>query len=60
MQEHDPNTDVLIDTAVAGGVITMPYWAIALNEWLHLFLAFCGSILVIYRMYVMFREITKN
>jgi hypothetical protein len=56
-QEH--NTNLMIDSAVAGGVMTMPMWAVGLNEWAVLFLHLGGAILVSYRLWVMIREI-KN
>ena len=49
----------MIDSAVAGGVMTMPVWAVGLNEWALLFLHLGGAILVGYRLWVMIREI-KN
>jgi hypothetical protein len=50
----------MIDSAVAGGVMTMPMWAVGLNEWALLFLHLGGAILVVYRLYVMAREILRK
>lgn len=56
---QDHSTNLMIDSAVAGGVMTMPMWAVGLNEWALLFLHLGGAILVGYRLWVMIREI-KN
>ena len=56
---QDHSTNLMIDSAVAGGVMTMPVWAVGLNEWALLFLHLGGAILVGYRLWVMIREI-KN
>ena len=57
---QDHNTNLMIDSAVAGGVMTMPMWAVGLNEWALLFLHLGGAILVVYRLYVMAREILRK
>ena len=57
--DSDHNTNLVIDSALAGGVMSMPLWAAGLNEWLLLFLHAGGAILVAYRLWVMVREI-KN
>jgi len=57
--DSDHNTNLVIDSALAGGVMSMPLWAAGLNEWLLLFLHAAGAILVAYRLWVMIREI-KN
>jgi len=53
------NTNLVIDSALAGGVMSMPLWATGLNEWLVLFLHLGGAILIAYRIWVMINEI-KN
>ena len=55
----DHNTNLVIDSALAGGVMSMPLWASGLNEWLVLFLHLGGAILIAYRIWVMINEI-KN
>jgi len=55
----DHNTNLVIDSALAGGVMSMPLWAAGLNEWLVLFLHLGGAILIAYRIWVMINEI-KN
>jgi len=55
----DHNTNLVIDSALAGGVMSMPLWATGLNEWLVLFLHLGGAILIAYRIWVMINEI-KN
>ena len=55
--QPDHHTDLAVDSAIAGGVITMPLWAVGLNEWLHLFMAVGGAILIAYRLWVLIRGI---
>jgi hypothetical protein len=57
--DSDHNTNLVIDSALAGSVMTMPMWAVGLNEWMLLFLHMGGAVLVGYRLWVMVREI-KN
>jgi len=56
-QEH--NTNLMIDSTIAGGVVTMPMWAVGLNGWAELFLHLGGAVLIGYRLFVMIREV-KN
>jgi hypothetical protein len=56
----DHNTNLVIDSALAGGVMSMPLWASGLNEWLLLFLHAGGGILVAYRLWIMFRELRNK
>jgi hypothetical protein len=58
--QTNSHTDLAIDSTIAGGVITMPLWAVGLNEWLHLFMAIGGSILIAYRIFVLFKEIKNS
>jgi len=55
----DHNTNLVIDSALAGGVMSMPLWATGLNGWAELFLHLGGAVLIGYRLWVMIREI-KN
>jgi hypothetical protein len=57
--ETDHNTNLVIDSAIAGGVISMPLWAAGLNGWAELFMHVGGALLVGYRVWIMIREI-KN
>jgi hypothetical protein len=57
--DSDHNTNLVIDSVLAGSVMTMPMWAVGLNEWVLLFLHMGGAVLVGYRLWVMVREI-KN
>ena len=58
--QTDHHADLVVDSAIAGGVITMPLWAVGLNEWLHLFMAIGGSILIAYRLFVLVRDVKKK
>lgn len=49
--------NLAVDTIIAGSVMTMPLWAVNLNGWLHLFMALAGSILIIYRLFKLVRDI---
>ena len=55
--QTDHHTNLAVDSAIAGGVITMPLWAVGLNEWLHFFMAVGGSILIAYRLLILIRDI---
>jgi hypothetical protein len=58
--DNQHNTNLVIDSALAGGVMSMPLWAVGLNEWALLFLHIGGAILVGYRLWVMIREIKSK
>jgi hypothetical protein len=45
----------IVDAVIAGSAVTMPLWAVNLNGWLHLFMALGGSILIAYRLWVIFK-----
>jgi hypothetical protein len=57
---NDHESSLVIDTAVAGGVITMPLWAVSLNEWLHFIMTIMGFFLILYRLYVLAADIKKS
>lgn len=56
--EHE--TSLAIDSAVAGGVLTMPLWAVNLNEWLHFIMTIVGFFIIMYRLFVLLRDIKNN
>ena len=56
--EHE--TSLAIDSAVAGGVVTMPLWAVNLNEWLHFIMTIVGFFIIMYRLFVLLRDIKNN
>ena len=51
---HDSR--IAIDGAVAVGAITMPWWAIFLNEWAGLLATLAGLFLVLIRLVLAIRE----
>ena len=51
---HD--TKVAVDGTVAIGAITMPWWAVFLNEWAGLIATLAGLALVIIRLLLAIRE----
>ena len=53
---NNDNENLVVDSLVAGGAITMPLWATNLNSWLHLFMAIGGSFLIAYRIYKIFEH----
>jgi hypothetical protein len=58
--DNDHNTNLVIDSTLAGGFMSMPLWAVGLNEWAILFLHVGGVILISYRLYVVIREISHK
>ena len=56
----DHNTNLVIDSAVAGGVVTMPLWAVNLNGWLHFIMTIVGFFIIMYRLFVLLRDIKNN
>jgi hypothetical protein len=52
MNEHK----AVIDGAVAAGAITLPWWAVFLNEWAGLALTLVGLTIAIFRLILIFRE----
>ena len=56
--EHE--TSLAIDSAIAGGVVTMPLWAVNLNEWLHFIMTIVGFFIIMYRLFVLLRDIKNN
>ena len=60
MQNDTHTQNAIIDGAVAGGALTMPLWAVGLNEWALFFLHIGGAIIVAYRLWVMFQEIRQK
>ena len=50
------NHKLVEDTAIAAGAVTMPYWAIFLNEWVALGITLGGFVLVILRILLAIRE----
>jgi hypothetical protein len=52
MQDHK----VAIDGVVAAGAITLPWWAVGLNEWASLGLTLVGLAIGIVRLIMMYRE----
>lgn len=57
---NDHETSLAIDSAVAGGVVTMPIWAVNLNEWLHFIMTIVGFFIIMYRLFVLLRDIKNN
>jgi hypothetical protein len=55
---HDQK--VAIDGAVAAGALTMPWWAVGLNEWATLALTLVGLAVGILRLMMMYREWKKE
>lgn len=53
---NNDNENLVVDSLVAGGAITMPLWASSLNGWLHLFMALGGSFLIAYRIIKIIRH----
>lgn len=53
---NNDNENIVTDALIAGGAMTMPLWAVNLNGWLHLFMAFGGAILIAYRIIKIFRN----
>lgn len=56
---NDHETSLAIDSAVAGGIVTMPLWAVNLNDWLHFIMTIIGFFIIMYRLYVLIVDI-KN
>lgn len=56
---NDHETSLAIDSAVAGGIVTMPLWAVNLNDWLHFIMTIVGFFIIMYRLYVLIVDI-KN
>jgi hypothetical protein len=52
MQEHK----AAIDGVVAAGAITLPWWAVGLNEWATLALTLIGLAIGVLRLMLMYRE----
>jgi len=52
MNEHR----AVIDGSVAVGAITMPWWAVGLNEWAGLALTLVGLTIGVIRLIMMYRE----
>jgi len=50
------DTKVVVDGAIATGAITLPWWAVYLNEWMGLGITVCGLVLVIFRIALAYRE----
>ena len=50
------DTKVVVDGAIATGAITLPWWAVHLNEWVGLGITVCGLVLVIFRIALAYRE----
>jgi hypothetical protein len=50
------DTKVVVDGAIATGAITLPWWAVHLNEWAGLGITVCGLVLVIFRIALAYRE----
>jgi large-conductance mechanosensitive channel len=55
--EHE--SSLAIDSAVAGGVMTMPLWAVNINEWLHFVMTIMGFMLISYRFYILIKDLKK-
>ncbi len=55
MQDHK----TAIDGVIATGALTMPWWAIGLNEWASLALTLVGITIGILRLMMMYREWQK-
>jgi hypothetical protein len=51
---HD--TKITIDGAVATGALTLPWWAVHINEWAGLALTVGGLILIGFRIALAYRE----
>ena len=56
MQDHK----VAIDGVIATGALTMPWWAIGLNEWASLVLTLVGLAIGILRLVMMYHEWKKG
>ena len=56
MQEHK----AAIDGVVAAGAITLPWWAVGLNEWAGLAVTLIGLMIGIFRLIMMYREWKKG
>ena len=50
------DSKVVVDGAIATGAITLPWWAVHLNEWMGLGITVCGLVLVIFRIALAYRE----
>jgi hypothetical protein len=51
---------VAIDGVVAASAITLPWWAVGLNEWASLALTLVGLAIGIIRLIMMYREWQKG
>ena len=56
MSEHR----AAIDGVVAAGAITLPWWAVYLNEWAGLAVTLIGLTIGIFRLVMMYREWKKG
>jgi large-conductance mechanosensitive channel len=56
---NNHETSLAVDSAVAGGIMTMPLWAVNLNEWLHFVMTIVGFFIIMYRLFVLIRDV-KN
>jgi len=50
------DSKVIVDGAIATGAITLPWWAVHLNEWMSLGITLFGLVLVIFRIALAYRE----
>lgn len=57
---NDHETSLAIDSAVAGGIVTMPLWAVNLNDWLHFIMTIVGFFIIMYRLYVLIVDIRNK
>jgi len=52
-------TSLAIDSAITGGIITMPLWAFNLNDWLHFIMTIIGFFVIMCRVFIVLRDV-KN
>jgi hypothetical protein len=58
--QNNHEASLAIDSAITGGIITMPLWAVNLNDWLHFIMTIVGFFIIMYRFYIVMRDIKKS
>jgi hypothetical protein len=57
---NNHEASLAIDSVITGGIITMPLWAVNLNDWLHFIMTIVGFFIIMYRFYIVMRDIKKS
>jgi hypothetical protein len=53
-------TSLAIDSAITGSIITMPLWAVNLNDWLHFIMTITGFFVIMCRVFIVLRDVKNS